>query len=102
MEKLSCAVCQAPLEQPATGRPRVYCGQVCRRAAEYELRRLQSLLTVAEKAEQRHRLAAASTTYAASERKAAKAWAGEAVRLRTRLRELLAGVGASTGEGPGQ
>ena len=100
MEKpTACVTCGAPLEQPPTGRPRTYCGQACRRAAEYELRRAQSLLTIAEKAEQRHRLAAASTSYAVREARAATAWESEVTRLRGRLRELLADASGDEGVG---
>ncbi len=50
MEKpAECLMCGTALEQPATGRPRVYCGVPCRRASEYELRRVQSLLLTAER-----------------------------------------------------
>ncbi len=36
-----CLKCGAPLpEPPATGRPPVYCGPGCRRAVEYEVRRI--------------------------------------------------------------
>lgn len=36
-----CIKCCKPLEKPATGRPPSYCSTACRRAAEYELKRLQ-------------------------------------------------------------
>ena len=53
MEKPSaCAVCDGPLEQPATGRPRVYCSKTCRRAAEYRIRNVNSLLLRAMRMEQ--------------------------------------------------
>jgi hypothetical protein len=54
-ESATCIVCGSELEQPATGRPRTYCGEPCRRAAEYELRRAQSLLLSAERSEMRAR-----------------------------------------------
>jgi hypothetical protein len=41
---MTCLVCSAPLERPDTGRPPSYCSPGCRRAAEYELRRLQRRL----------------------------------------------------------
>ncbi|MGD0205730.1 MAG: hypothetical protein ABSB57_04755 [Dehalococcoidia bacterium] len=48
-EKLSvCLKCNAPLNQPPTGRPRVYCGPVCRQAAAYEIKRLQRRLEALE------------------------------------------------------
>ena len=37
----ACLKCSAPLEAPTTGRPPRYCTVGCRRAAEFELRRLQ-------------------------------------------------------------
>ena len=39
-EKL-CLKCRTPLTPTATGRPPSYCSTGCRRAAEYELRRIQ-------------------------------------------------------------
>ncbi len=44
-----CVKCGLPLSQPAKGRPRIYCGPSCRRAAEFELRRVQNALVVAER-----------------------------------------------------
>jgi hypothetical protein len=38
-ETAGCLICKEPLEQPTTGRPRVYCSTACRRAAELEIRR---------------------------------------------------------------
>jgi len=35
-----CKKCGAPLTDPPTGRPPDYCGQACRRLAEFEIRRL--------------------------------------------------------------
>jgi hypothetical protein len=37
----ACLKCNAPLERAETGRPPTYCSPACRRAAEFELRRLQ-------------------------------------------------------------
>jgi hypothetical protein len=48
VNRTACVMCGTDLEQPTTGRPRTYCGPVCRRAAEYELRRLQRQLEGAE------------------------------------------------------
>ena len=36
-----CLKCRAPLTPTAAGRPPSYCSTGCRRAAEYELRRIQ-------------------------------------------------------------
>lgn len=45
MEKRrTCVKCEGPLVQPKTGRPRWYCSPACRRAGEFELRRLQARL----------------------------------------------------------
>ncbi len=107
MEKPSaCLMCGGGIEQPATGRPRVYCGPTCRRAAEYELRRLQSRLAVAEK---RAMLAGevVATAYDAGERSAPRKglnyWQAEVQRLQGRLLALLAGqpAGDSPPEDPG-
>jgi predicted nucleic acid-binding Zn ribbon protein len=41
----TCRICGAPIEpRSKTGRPSVYCSVGCRRASEYELRRLQARL----------------------------------------------------------
>ena len=49
MEKLACLKCGGPLpERPATGRPATYCSVACRRAAEFEIRRLNRRLEVLE------------------------------------------------------
>ena len=53
--RTTCAKCGDELEQPTTGRPRTYCGPTCRRAAEFELRRLQRQLEGAEQAVARAR-----------------------------------------------
>lgn len=37
---MRCIKCGAPLAQPDTGRPKTYCSTVCRRAAEFEIRRI--------------------------------------------------------------
>lgn len=47
--RTTCAKCGDVLEQPSTGRPPTYCGPTCRRASEYELRRLQRRLESAER-----------------------------------------------------
>lgn len=44
----SCLKCGEPLAEQVRGRPSIYCGPVCRRAAEFELRRVQNALVVAE------------------------------------------------------
>jgi hypothetical protein len=93
----TCVVCGAPLEQPATGRPRRYCCQTHRRAAEYALRRVQAQLAMAEKREllARETIVTARAWGSATDsaRKLAKFWAGEVERLENRLLELLSGAG---------
>jgi len=88
-----CLMCGTALEQPATGRPRVYCGVPCRRASEYELRRVQSLLLTAERQEQRARVAHEVGSFdRPATRHALKWWAAEVQQLKARQRALLAGV----------
>jgi predicted nucleic acid-binding Zn ribbon protein len=53
---MACLVCRAPLERPEMGRPPSYCSTGCRRAAEYELRRLQRRLQVLEDQAARERI----------------------------------------------
>ena len=40
----NCRICEKPLEQPARGRKRVYCGSLCRRKRERLLARLRRVL----------------------------------------------------------
>ncbi|MGB5409333.1 MAG: hypothetical protein WBN08_20625 [Thiogranum sp.] len=40
MNALTCRKCGNALQQPATGRPPTYCSKACRRAAEYEITRI--------------------------------------------------------------
>jgi hypothetical protein len=46
---VECVKCGAPVTPPTTGRPPRYCSTGCRRAAEYELQRLQRHLEAAER-----------------------------------------------------
>jgi hypothetical protein len=88
----ACLMCDSPLVQPATGHPRVYCGVPCRRAAEYELRRVQSLLLTAERMHQRCRAAHEIDSFdRPSTRRALKWWTSEVAQLKARQRALLAG-----------
>ena len=86
-----CATCGGRVEQSGAGQPRVYCDVVCRRAAEYALRRVVTLLSTADKGEQRARMALAlpygKTT---DNRKTAKAWRAEVEQLDEQLSRLLA------------
>jgi hypothetical protein len=44
----TCAACKTPIDQAATGRPRKFCSEGCRRSADLEVRRLDRQLDVAE------------------------------------------------------
>lgn len=90
MEK-ACVMCRAELTHPATGRPRMYCSTACRRAAEYELRRLQALMLMAEKEELRARSRQLTEYRSDALDGLVRFWVGETLRLRTRLQLLLAG-----------
>ena len=95
MEKPSvCARCRAPIEQSASGgRPRSYCGAVCRRESEYELRRVERALAGAEGKLRLARLAVATALpYVRSSRadpRAVTFWEEEVAVLEERLRALL-------------
>jgi hypothetical protein len=96
-----CVSCGALLDQPETGRPRVYCSVPCRRAAEYELRRVQSLLLTAERHDQRARAAHEIDSFdRPSTRRMLKWWAGEVAQLKARQRALLAGARDEDGKPP--
>lgn len=84
-----CRTCGNVVVQPATGRPRVYCSVGCRRAAEYELRRVQALLTAAEKGAQKARADAVGAWDPERSRKLARFWAKEITSLQERLQVLL-------------
>lgn len=49
-----CKTCGAPLEQPARGRKRLYCGVACRRKQEAALDRIRSALAHVEATIARH------------------------------------------------
>jgi hypothetical protein len=51
-----CLICGADLPPQDNGRPRVYCSKGCRRAAEYELKRLQGQLNALEESARFSRL----------------------------------------------
>lgn len=44
----ACAKCGRPVVSSGVGRPRAYCSEGCRRAAEYELRRVERALEKVE------------------------------------------------------
>ncbi len=96
MTPRKCPECLSPMPAAkTTGRPATYCTPVCRRAAEFSLRRAQVLLTRAQRAEQDAALAVATGgSYRAADDAGALAfWRSEVKRLRDEIRALLAGVG---------
>jgi hypothetical protein len=46
--RTDCVKCGTDLEQPATGRPKIYCSVGCRRAAEFEIRRISKAIEATE------------------------------------------------------
>ena len=44
MSPKACVKCGIGIQDPVTGRPRVYCGEPCKRAASYEITRLSRLI----------------------------------------------------------
>jgi hypothetical protein len=86
----TCAKCTRPLSARArTGRPARYCSPACRRAAEYELRRVQRHLEMVERELRLYRVKSAETWIPPVERRSVPALEAEAERLECRLRELL-------------
>ena len=87
-----CIKCGATLPpSAATGRPRVYCSVACRRAGEFELRRLQKHLEDLEDSEQHIRLYGGASHAAVlnGPAEAMQRLQAERERLEARLRELL-------------
>ena len=81
----TCRKCRRALPvSAATGRPRRFCSTGCRRAAEYELRRLQRQLEEVEEQARWCRLG----WHGRTESQASK-YLAEQERLEARLRELL-------------
>lgn len=99
-EKL-CPQCGSTLLQASTGRPRVYCGEVCRRSAEYELRRVQALLTRAERAVQTtaFELSDAEQWELKRLQRRLDFWCAEVAELNGRLRRVLAGQASAAEPG---
>lgn len=88
----SCARCGGPVEQSSgPGRPRSYCGAVCRRQSEYELRRVERHIASVETLLRRARFAEAmAPKYRRKPVDPAVAfWQAERAALEGRLRELL-------------
>ncbi|WP_189110504.1 hypothetical protein [Streptomyces camponoticapitis] len=71
--------------RPGPGRPATYCSKACRRAAEYELRRIQAALETVEGQIRSCRFGWGGRSM---ERDFPK-YEAERVRLEARLRELL-------------
>jgi hypothetical protein len=96
MSPKQCPECGSPLPTAkTTGRPATYCTPVCRRAAEFALRRAQVLLTRAQRGEQDAALAVATgSNYQAADNASRLAfWRLEVQRLKEEIRALLAGAG---------
>ncbi len=90
---MQCLKCARPLTAPKTGRRPRYCGSGCRRAAEYELRRLQRTLENLESWERGYRQdldeGYASTGPNLAHTRQRHAWyTAEIARLEDRMRDL--------------
>jgi hypothetical protein len=94
----TCVKCGLAVQQPSTGRRRRYCSTGCRRAREYELKRLQRRLESLEdsvafwrrevdRAERRRRVAGAGPVKDAKAEVAR--FAGQVTEAEARLRDLL-------------
>jgi hypothetical protein len=86
-----CVKCGAELEVPETGRRPRYCSKGCRRAVEYELRRLQRSLEDLEGRERwyRHDADGFGTGSKAHTRQQLEWHRAEIERVERRIRELL-------------
>lgn len=80
----ACVKCGADLPTPGRGRPRRYCGTGCRRAAEYELRRVQQALLDVE-----DRIRGARFGWGVHPERSLPKFEAERVRLEDRLKHLL-------------
>lgn len=88
----SCIKCGLEIKQEkATGRPKQYCSPACRRAAEYEIRRLDARLSGLENDMLAHRLGRMMDLRGDNEAKIN----AEITRAEQRLKELL---GAGQGD----
>jgi hypothetical protein len=91
----TCLKCGVALsEEPTGGRPPSYCSAACRRAAEFELRRLQRAIESAEKERDRcqRKVDGVQPHYGNPDRPAHELawWTRRVATLEARLRELLA------------
>ena len=86
-----CLKCGKPLEKSAAGRPPSYCSRACRRAAEYELKRLQRHLErlETEREELRHSRLKLGDMLGRTHRQQVSDNRRALAEKETRLRELL-------------
>lgn len=98
-----CATCgRSFVRKGGRGRPQRYCGTVCRRAAEYELARVQGLVRRAQQRCQDAALAVAVSNHyrRADDEKTLHFWTEEVDRQRAELRRLLEASESSAPEFP--
>ena len=82
----TCVKCNRPLQRQATGRPASYCSTACRRAAEFEVRRLAAAIERLEGEASHVRLYGRRSCFWIS----GDAREAEIRRAEERLRELMA------------
>lgn len=99
--RVTCPQCGNSLPPaPARGRPPTYCGTTCRRAAEFEIKRIQARLLSAERAEIKSRLDEVTYSYGRKDHsRETEFWQSEVVRIKAELRTALAGLAAENREG---
>ncbi len=79
-----CAKCGGEIPEQEIGRPKIYCSTGCRRAAEFEIRRINSTLGKLEE-----KLTNARLGYGCDPEKTVKLLQSEIVRHEARLVALL-------------
>ena len=92
--RLRCLVCHRPIDRPQTGRPPSYCGESCRRLAEFEIRRVDRRLSKLEDLASDARIQAATAPTESVRDLHARyldACSAESDRLLARLRDLFEG-----------
>ena len=92
MPTSNCVKCGAPLRRLAAGgRPAKFCSIACRRAAEYELRRIQTGLERIEERQEHIRIYGAESAFCfpLDPAEALARLQGERSRYEVRLRELF-------------
>ena len=89
--KATCLICRGPVVRATRGRPRAYCGAVCRRLAEMAVRRASARLARLElrAADARIGLACTDARTAFGARQRVEAVETEVRRARGELRRLL-------------